>query len=37
MFFWESGWDISKLLRELKEEEKIMHAESKKFGHWRLA
>jgi len=29
--------DISNLLRELKEEEKITHVGSKKFGHWRLA
>lgn len=29
--------DISNLLRELKQEEKIMHVGSKRFGHWRLA
>jgi len=28
---------ISNLLRELKEEGKIKHVGSKKFGHWRLA
>ena len=29
--------DISNLLRELKQEEKIMYVGSKRFGHWRLA
>ena len=29
--------DISNLLREPKEEGKIMHVGSKRFGHWCLA
>jgi hypothetical protein len=29
--------DISNLLRELKEEGKIMHVGSKRFGHWWFA
>jgi aryl-alcohol dehydrogenase-like predicted oxidoreductase len=29
--------DISNLLRELKEEGKITHVGSKRFGRWRLA